>query len=150
MNDEFTVEVVPRRQFRAYLERTQRWACMVVHRRGGKTYCCLQDLLLRGLNYTRPGPPLRYGYVAPTRDQAKDIAWGYLKRFAGKIPGASLNQADLSVTLPNTAGIRLYSGDSYERMRGLYFDGIIIDEPADIDPDAWPSVIRPCLSDYNG
>jgi phage terminase large subunit len=147
---DFTVEIVPRAQFRPYLERSERWACMVVHRRGGKTYCCLQDLLLRGLNFKRPGPPLRFAYIAPTRDQAKDIAWGYLTRFVGKIPGCALNQADLCVTLPNAAQIRLYSGDNYERMRGLYFDGAVIDEPADIDPDAWHSVIRACLSDYNG
>jgi hypothetical protein len=46
--------------------------------------------------------------------------------------------------------IRLYSGENYERMRGLYFDGVVIDEPEDIDPMAWPRVIRPCLTDYNG
>ena len=50
----------------------------------------------------------------------------------------------------NLATIRLYSGESYERMRGLYLDGVVIDEYADIDPAAWHSVIRPCLSDYNG
>ncbi len=35
-------------------------------------------------------------------------------------------------------------------MRGLYFDGVLIDEPADIDPKAWDMVVRPCLSDYRG
>jgi hypothetical protein len=35
-------------------------------------------------------------------------------------------------------------------MRGVYFDGVTIDEPAQIDPRAWPTVIRPTLSDYNG
>jgi hypothetical protein len=35
-------------------------------------------------------------------------------------------------------------------MRGLYNDGCIIDEPAQIDPRAWPEVIRPTLSDYSG
>jgi hypothetical protein len=61
-----------------------------------------------------------------------------------------MNKADLQLTLPNGASIRLYSGDSYSRMRGLYFDGVIIDEPADIDADAWDQVIRPCLADYRG
>lgn len=145
-----TVELIPRPVFRSYLERKQRWSCMVVHRRGGKTFCCIQDLLKRALTHKRPGPPTRYAYIAPTRDQAKDIAWGYLKRFCGQIPGTKLNEADLMVTLPNQATIRLYSGDSYERMRGLYFDGVVIDEFGDIDPNAWHAVVRPCLSDYLG
>lgn len=123
---------------------------MVVHRRGGKTFCCVQDLLRCMLTHKREGPPLRYAYVAPTRDQAKDIAWGYVKYFFSQIPGVKINEADLMAKLPNNASLRLYSGDSYERMRGLYFDGVVMDEPADIDPAAWYSVIRPCLSDYQG
>lgn len=145
-----TIEIRPREHFRPYIERTQRWACLVVHRRGGKTYICIQDLIFRALTHARIGPPLRYAYVAPTRDQAKDIAWGYLVSFASQIPGVEMNKADLMVALPNKATIRLYSGESYERMRGLYFDGVVIDEGADMDPAAWDSVIRPCLTDYNG
>ncbi len=144
------IELRPRAPFRAYLERKERWACLVVHRRAGKTFACIQDLLYRALTHQRPGPPLRYAYIAPTRDQAKDIAWGYIEQFYCPIPGATPNKADLSVTLPNGAVVRLYSGDNYERMRGLYFDGVVIDEYADIDPAAWAYVIRPCLSDYNG
>src|SRR5690606_9479873 len=103
------IELIPRAQFRPYLLRSERWACMVVHRRGGKTFCCIQDLLSRALTHKRPGPPLRYAYIAPTRDQAKDIAWGYLKRFCGEIPGTRPNEADLQITLPNNSSIRLYS-----------------------------------------
>lgn len=147
---QITLTIVPRPHFREYLTRSQRFACIVAHRRAGKTYACIQDLLARALTHKRPGPALRYGYIAPTRDQAKDIVWGYLTAFCEKIPQVVFNKADLSLTLPNGAMIRLYSGDSYDRMRGLYFDGVVIDEPADIDPEAWPFVVRPCLSDYAG
>lgn len=145
-----TLEIRPRRQFREFLECTQRWCCLVVHRRGGKTFSSLQKLLLRALTHKRPGPPTRYAYIAPTQAQAKDIAWGYLKSFTGRIPGVSINESDLKVTFGDGMSVRLYSGENYERMRGLYFDGVVIDEPEDIDPMAWPSVIRPCLSDYRG
>jgi hypothetical protein len=94
--------------------------------------------------------PLRYAYVAPTRDQAKDIAWQYVMDFLSPIKGCRINQSDLVATLPSRAQIRLYSGDSFERMRGLYFDGVVLDEYADIDPIAWSTVIRPTLSDYKG
>lgn len=147
---EVHLEIVPRPHFRDYLLRRERFACIVAHRRAGKTFACIQDLLARALTHKRPGPPLRFGYIAPTRDQAKDIVWGYLVAFCERIPGVAFNRADLSLTLPNGATIRLYSGDSYDRMRGLYFDGVVLDEPADIDQDAWPFVVRPCLSDYQG
>lgn len=147
---EIVLELRPRRQFREFILSERRWDCLVVHRRGGKTFSALQKLLKRALSHKRPGPPKRYAYVAPTRDQAKDIVWGYLKRFTSGIPGVVKNEAELTVTLPDATTIRLYSGENYERMRGLYFDGVVIDEPEDIDPLAWPAVIRPTLTDYQG
>lgn len=102
------------------------------------------------LNKRRGDAPPRYAYIAPTRDQAKDIAWPYLKSFTSKLPGVKVNEGELRITLPKKQTIRLYSGDNYERMRGIYFDGAVVDEPADIDPKAWGTVIRPCLSDYQG
>jgi len=149
-SNSITLEIRPRKQFRAFLESTKRWDCLVVHRRGGKTYGALQKLLKRALTHQRKGPPKRYAYIAPTRDQAKDIVWGYMKAFTAGIPGIQKNEADLTITLGDGTSIRLYSGENYERMRGLYFDGVVIDEPEDIDPLAWPSVIRPCLTDYQG
>lgn len=149
-NKNITLEIRPRRQFREFLESEKRWDCLIVHRRGGKTYGALQKLLKRALTTQRKGPPKRYAYIGPTRDQAKDIAWGYLRRFTASIPGVVKNEADLAITLPDGTIIRLYSGENYERMRGLYFDGVVIDEPEDIDPLAWPSVIRACLADYQG
>lgn len=144
------VEFRPRKQFRPFLLSDKRWDCLAVHRRGGKTYSSLQKLLKRALTHKRPGPPTRYAYIAPTQAQAKDIAWGYLKNFTSGIPGATPNESELKITFADGMTIRLYSGENYERMRGLYFDGVVIDEPEDIDPLAWPSVIRPCLSDYRG
>ena len=145
-----TVQLNPRPQFGGYLQRSQRWACMVVHRRAGKTFACVQDLILRALTYRRNGPPLRFAYIAPTRDQAKDIAWGYIREFVGRLPAVKLNEQDLCATLPSGASIRLYSGESYERLRGVYLDGVVVDEYADIDPNAWHAVLRPCLTDYRG
>ena len=144
------IDIVPRPAFRDFLNRKERFACVVAHRRAGKTFACVQDLIRAAMGYKRPGPPCRYGYIAPTRDQAKDITWKYLTEYSSPIPGVKINQSELSIVYPGGSTIRLYSGDSYDRMRGLYFDGVVVDEPADIDPNAWTYVILPCLSDYQG
>lgn len=73
-----------------------------------------------------------------------------LKRFVAAYPEVKINEADLMVTFANGSTIRLYSGENYDRMRGLYFDHIVMDEYGDIDPQAWDAVIRPALSDYQG
>lgn len=147
---EVTIEIRPRKAFRGMIETTKRWLCLICHRRAGKTFHAIAALLKRAFSHKRPGPPTRYAYIAPTQAQGKDIAWAYLKRFTHGIPGSVPNEAELKITFRDGMTIRIYSGENYERMRGLYFDGVIIDEPEDIDPNAWPSVIRPCLSDYNG
>lgn len=109
----------------------------------------IADLVDDALRCDRPDP--RYGYVAPTYTQAKDVAWLYLKRFTATLPGVEQRESDLSVILPgNGARIRLYGADNYDRMRGLYFDGLVCDEYGDMDPRAWPEVLRPALSDRGG
>lgn len=144
------VIVNPRKPFVRYLEREERWACLVAHRRAGKTWHVIVDICKRAFENKRADPSPRYAYVAPTREQAKDIAWKYFHDFLERIPDVTFNESELKITIPSGATIRLYSGESYERMRGLYLDGVVIDEGADIDPKAWVQVIRPCLSDYGG
>lgn len=92
----------------------------------------------------------RFAYVAPYYAQAKDIAWGYLKRFAANVPGVQINESELRVDLPTGARVRLYGADNYDRMRGIYLDGVVLDEYADMPPQAWREVIRPALADRKG
>lgn len=140
----------PRPQFLTYHGRTERFAKIVAHRRFGKTVGCINDKIKAALTNTRQFPPPRYSYVAPTYTQAKDVAWSYLKHYSAPIPGIQVSESELWVEYPNGARIRLYGADNYDRMRGLYNDGVTIDEPAQMDPRAWPEVIRPTLSDYVG
>jgi len=143
------LDVQARAQFRPYLERTQRWAGIVAHRRAGKTVACIQDLIVRAVTCKKPEP--RFAYIAPTYGQAKDVAWAYLKRYTSAIPKMGVSESELTITFPNNgARIRLYGAENYDRIRGLYLDGVIIDEAGDIDPRAWPEVVRPALSDRSG
>jgi phage terminase large subunit len=147
---QIVIPYAPRPQFSAYHDRTERFAKIVAHRRFGKTVGCINDKIRAALTNTRQYPPPRYSYVAPTYTQAKDIAWGYLKHFSAPIPGIKTSESELWVEYPNGARVRLYGADNYDRMRGLYNDGVTIDEPAQMNPRAWPEVIRPTLSDYAG
>lgn len=92
----------------------------------------------------------RFAYMAPTYSQAKDTSWSYLKHFTAPIPGVEQRESDLMVNFPNGARVRLYGGETYERLRGTFADGIVIDEYADINPRAWPEVLRPSLADRKG
>ena len=138
----------PREQFLGFHNRKQRWACVVAHRRAGKTVACVNDLIKGALTCPLENP--RFAYVAPFLAQAKDVAWVYLKHFAGAVPGAQTNESELRVDFPNGGRVRLYGADNYERMRGVYLDGVVPDEYADMDPRVWPEVIRPALSDRRG
>jgi hypothetical protein len=137
-----------REQFVGFHEREQRWACIVAHRRAGKTVACVMDLIDAALRSTRPSP--RFAYIAPYYTQAKDVAWAYVKQFGAPIPGADVNESELRLDLPNGGRVRLYGAENYDRLRGLYFDGVVLDEYADMDPRVWPQVVRPALSDRQG
>ncbi len=152
MSDDQAIDTgyIARPQFEPFHMRLgkQRWAVIVAHRRAGKTVACVNDLLDAALRCQLSEP--RFAYIAPYYAQAKDIAWNYLKRFAGAIPGAIPHEQELRVDLPNGARVRLYGADNYERLRGIYLDGVVLDEFGDMDPRAWSEVIRPALSDRQG
>ena len=150
---EIVIPYAPRQQFDPYHNRTERFAKIVAHRRFGKTVGCINDKIRAALTIDcsgRENALPRFAYIAPTYAQAKDVAWGYLKYYSAPIPGIDVSESELRVEYPNGARIRLYGADNYDRLRGLYHDGITIDEPAQMDPRAWPEVIRPTLSDYAG
>lgn len=142
------IPYIPRPQFLKFHERPQRFACLVIHRRGGKTVASINELIKRNMQCEKRAP--RYAYIAPYHAQAKDVAWEYLKYYSSPIPGVSCHEGELRVDYPNGGRIRLYGAENAERMRGLYFDGVVIDEPADIHPGVWPEIVRPALSDRQG
>lgn len=143
-----TIPYSPRQQFKPFHRRSQRWSCIVAHRRAGKTVACLNDLQKAALLCDKERP--RYGYVAPYLKQAKSVAWDYMLHYSSPIPGITVNHSELKVEYPNGGQVRLWGADNAEAMRGIYFDGVVLDEPADFNPRVWPEIIRPALSDRLG
>ena len=141
----------PRPHFIPLHDSDKRWMFVVAHRRAGKTVALVNQLIRAANLNPRATPPPRYAYIGPSFDAAKDLVWGYLKHYTQGIPGIHYMEGELSVTLPNQAQIRLYGGAlAYERMRGIYLDGAVLDEYPLLHPNAFTSVVRPCLADYRG
>ncbi len=124
---------------------THRWAMIVASRRSGKTVLALLHTIDRALKLTLPNG--RYAYILPQLKQAKAVAWTWLKMYATRIPGTVVNESELHVTFPNMAQIRLYGADNPDAMRGIYLDGVVLDELSQMNQDIWESIVRPCLSD---
>jgi phage terminase large subunit len=142
------VEILPRPQFREFLTTTSRYSIIVAHRRAGKTVACIQRLVKAALENTKRKP--RYAYIAPLLKQAKTVAWDYLKEYALKIPGATVHESELRADFPNGAQIRLYGSDNPDSLRGIYLDGVVLDEAADMSPRVYSEILRPALSDRKG
>jgi phage terminase large subunit len=125
-----------------------RWNVAVCHRRFGKTVLGINQLLKCAMTCDKPRP--RFAYIAPFRNQAKDVAWSYLKHYTLPIPGSSANETELSIDLPNSGKVRIYGADNENALRGIYLDGVVLDEYGDMSPTIWGEVIRPLLSDRQG
>lgn len=138
----------PRDAFKPLHYRKTRWACVVAHRRAGKTVACVNELIKSAIGDKRSGQ--LYAYVAPFYTQAKGVAWDYLKRFSEPIEGIRVNEAELRIDYPNGNRIQLFGADNADRMRGLAFSGVVADEFGDWKPSVWGYVIRPALADRQG
>lgn len=155
-----TFNYVPREHALAYHNRTQRYACLIWHRRAGKTYMLLNDMIVRALTPAPDGLRQQFAFMCPTQSQARAVAWQYLRDqtapFA-KFPGYKALEQHLSVTLPdpkntNMPGstIMLVGAENAERLRGLFLNGCVADEAADISDFVISSIIRPALADRQG
>jgi len=146
-NQAIVLDYQPREQFLDFHQRNERFAAMVVHRRAGKTVAAIHDIVIKALRTTKKQP--RYAYVAPFYSQAKSIAWTYLKD-AVRGFALEMRESELSVTLPNGSVIRLFGADNPDTLRGLYFDGIVLDEFGDFRPKLYGEVILPTIADRQG
>lgn len=145
-----TIDYKPRSFFLPFHERTQRFACIVAHRRAGKTTACIQELQKAALTCKLDRP--RFAYIAPFLSQAKRAAWDILKHAAAPLVphGADIKEGEVLVNYPNGGQVRLYGADNPDSLRGIYLDGAVNDEHAQQDPTVWPEIIRPALTDRQG
>ena len=123
-----------------------RFRVAVCGRRFGKTH-----LALRELAKFASKPNQRVIYVAPSYKMAKSILWKKLRRKLVSLNWVrKINETELSLELVNGSEIQLKGAENYDSLRGTGNNFIVIDEAADIAPEAWYEVLRPTLSDTGG
>lgn len=84
---------------------------------------------------------------SPTYDQTY-IAWEEAQRAAHGV--ARFNQSRMTARFPSGGQVLFKSFDNPDNARGHTADGVVIDEAADVDGQAWPEVLRPMLIDTGG
>jgi len=159
----------PRKIFTGYIPREwqakthvllKRHNVLVFHRRGGKTVFCVNEILDQSVRFNKFDPktnkPFKnptYAYLATTAGQAERVAWPYFKMYMENIPGVKFNNAKLTITYPHPRGlctIYCMGTENYNALLGMYLDGYVLDEYADMHPDVRDRVVLPMLSDRKG
>jgi hypothetical protein len=145
---EIVQNYVPREQFMPFHARSERFSAMVCHRRAGKTVACVNDMVAKAIYNERKRPV--YAYVGPLLKQAKKVAWEYLKEYTDGLTD-KVNESELYVRMRhNQSTLWIYGADNPDSVRGLYHDGVILDEFGDMHPKIWSTNVLPTLSDRQG
>lgn len=118
----------------------------MLHRRAGKTTASLNHLQRDALRK----PDSRYAYIAPTYKMAKFVAWDLIKKYSRIIPGVEYNEAELTVKYPNGSKLTLFGAEDPNRLRGLGFDGVAMDEYSQQPSNIFSEVISKTLADRLG
>jgi PBSX family phage terminase large subunit len=96
-------------------------------------------------------PDSKIVYIAPTYQQARDIAWTQLRTLVSE-SGSKINESRLEIDFVNGSRIAFRGWESIETLRGQNFDMVVIDEIAMMRnfDSHWEEVIRPTLTDTKG
>lgn len=123
-----------------------RFKVVAAGRRCGKSRLAATSLIIEGLRCPAGSAVM---YVAPTNGQARQIIWDVLLEIGREvIAGSHVNNQD--ITLINGAKIYVRGADRPDTLRGVSLTFVVLDEVADIKPEAWEQVIRAALSDKKG
>lgn len=129
---------------------THRFRVLCCGRRWGKTTLAVEEI--KGLALSKDA---RIAYIAPTFQQARDIAWQMLIKELKPIT-KKVNESRLELEVVNlkggTSSIQLRGWEAIETLRGQFFDFIVIDEVASMRNFNvyWQEVVRPTLTDTKG
>jgi len=118
-------------------------------RGSGKTELAKRRLI-RFLPIKKPWPDPRYFYSAPTRDQAKRIAWRSLKKLMPPEWIKDISEGELRIETIFGSELFLFGMDKPQRVEGMQWDGGVVDESSDQRPKAFDLSISPALTHREG
>ena len=130
---------------------THRFRVLLCGRRWGKTTLAVQEMVANAIS----GNDRNIAYIAPTYQQARDIAWNELKKITHNIAD-NINESRLEITLKTIKGgkskIALRGWEAVDTLRGQYFHFLVLDEVATFRNFwvGWHEVLRPTLTDKKG
>jgi phage terminase large subunit-like protein len=125
---------------------TTRFKVIAAGRRCGKSRLAATTQLIEGLRCPQGSAVL---YVSPTMGQSRQIIWDLLLELGGDVIQSS-HINNLDITLINGARIYVRGADRPDTLRGVSLTYAVLDEVADIKPEAWEQVIRASLTDKIG
>ena len=130
---------------------THRFRVILAGRRFGKTTLSAWEMFAKAVSTD----DCHIAYIAPTYQQARDIAWNELKRVCHDL-ATNINESRLEITIKNrfegNSYISLRGWESIETLRGQKYDFLVLDEVATMRNfwSNWQEVIRPALTDRIG
>ncbi len=118
---------------------------LAIHRGAGKSIFSVNHLIIKALQDT--DPLAVYVYLSPQKTQCKANVWDVFKLYLSHLPRGSVvfNEAELKITLPHGAVIRLLGANDPDNLRGMHLSGIIMDEVAQMPAPTWDEVVFPML-----
>ena len=133
------------------MDKGQKRAVIVWHRRAGKDKTCL-NLIIKKM-YERVG---MYYYFFPTYNQGKKVLWDGIdkegKKFLEHFPPqliAQKNETELKIKMQNGSLFQIIGTDNIDAIVGTNPIGCIFSEYALQNPKAW-DYVRPILAENSG
>jgi hypothetical protein len=145
-------------QFRPHAGQAELWACrarfvaVAAGRGSGKTELAKRRLV-RFLPVSKPWRTPKYFYAAPTRAQAKLLAWDDLLSLVPEewiAKKSDISLTDLCIKTIFGSELWVMGLDKPARIEGLQWDGCVLDESCDIKPRVFDKTMRPALTHRNG
>lgn len=121
----------------------QRW-----HRRARKSTADLNLIIRECIRV----PGYLYGVVCPTKEQAKKIYWLDTQMLMTYLPDKKVifwkeNKSDHVITFGNGSRLLFTGVDEPDSLRGPKFKGVVLDEYAFHESDAWKSILQPTIEE---
>ena len=131
---------------RAVASSKKRFRTAIFGRRAGKTTLAIREMLRFASK-----PNQTVWYVSPSYRMSKEIVSDKLRKMLTDLRWLTkYNESELTAYLKNGSVISLKGAENFDSLRGRAINFLVLDEVADIKPQAFYEVLRPALADTQG